>query len=632
MSDPGGVASGSPRLVRRARPTPTALLAAAGAIVAASGPLLVGGDRIDPLDKGLSTLPGAGLAIAAAVVGYLAMTRFRAGPLATAGSTLVVVSVPGAFFFVTGGADPLSMTGILSMSSLVFLVSWAIGPARHRAVFLGAGLVTLWLFAREVLDPVSQSEAFTSSVPPTVPIPGLAFVVDGAGLDFTASGVVSLFFGAGYIVLAEWFDRRGWNGASIAPAAAGLTAVAAGLSFLAMDFELAASGFVMVGVGAVLAVYGGRRARRVTTRVGAVAVSVGLLLFVVDMVESLQAAGIALIVVGSAVVAAAWFAQKPLAEGDEVEASSQRLSTRPDPQAAVAVAAGAAALVFLGVLAVGADSLGDSRVSGTVLCALLLAAGVTALARGGQGALGSAGSVAALTAVPALVVFASLDLDSDELLSAVVVLAVSTAAWAGTWFWSKRTVFAGAAVFAGWILVLELVEEAVSFLVSSDGLFAWILFGFFRPEGRLREWPDPSVLGLLTLAVAVACLVAAGVAERRGLVGPVTALAPPTVVCSVVGILLLVDDLDQIGSGVLLAAVGSVIAVQAARGIRRASAWAGIGLVVVGTNLVITEFVDSATSVGLVSVVVGAVLVAAAHGLAGAVSEPDELQPEARSV
>jgi hypothetical protein len=127
---------------------------------------------------------------------------------------------------------------------------------------------------------------------------------DPGGASPTTVGVISVLFGAGYLVGARLADRRGMAGAGIPLAFAGHIALPVGLLFLSGDLEALGTGLAFVVVGALVVWSGALGARRATTVIGAAEIFLGIVLVVGDLMEdsSATSAGVALFVVGGVVV------------------------------------------------------------------------------------------------------------------------------------------------------------------------------------------------------------------------------------------------------------------------------------------------------------------------------------------
>ncbi|HET6663935.1 MAG TPA: hypothetical protein VFG94_06740, partial [Acidimicrobiales bacterium] len=178
-------------------------------------------------------VPGIVLCLVVAAVGYALLHQYGESPAATAGVTAIALAVPPLFYFLTfdvDGVPPWSAEGILALSALVWLVSYVIGPPRGRPLLLGAGLVAAVLLAFELTEePFSAGfdTAFVDESPfaPDEPFPGdEEFTGQSDEPDPTTLGIISLAFGATYLVAARLLDRRGFTGTATPFVVASLTA------------------------------------------------------------------------------------------------------------------------------------------------------------------------------------------------------------------------------------------------------------------------------------------------------------------------------------------------------------------------------------------------------------------------
>ena len=81
------------------------------------------------------------------VVAGLLLPPTVEGPLATAGAVAATFGVPPLLFFVTfdeGSFPPYSTDAILFLSTAAWAIGYLVGPARSRALFLGAAGIGLW--------------------------------------------------------------------------------------------------------------------------------------------------------------------------------------------------------------------------------------------------------------------------------------------------------------------------------------------------------------------------------------------------------------------------------------------------------------------------------------------------------
>jgi hypothetical protein len=272
---------------RRAEPRLWISLAGAGCALAVAGVVIISGDA-QVGDEGFSDgsrVPGIILCLAVAAVGYVLLHLFAESPAATAGVTAIALAVPPLFYFLTfdgDGVPPWSAEGILALSALVWLVSYVIGPARGRPLLLGAGLFAVVLLAFQFAEEPFSSGFETTFVDespfaPGEPLPGgepfpgdEQFAGQSDEPDPTTLGIISLVFGAAYLVAARLLDRRGFAGTATPFVVAYLAAIAAGIAFLGEDIEAAGAGAASIVAGLVVAWLGARSGRRASTVIGAV--------------------------------------------------------------------------------------------------------------------------------------------------------------------------------------------------------------------------------------------------------------------------------------------------------------------------------------------------------------------------
>jgi hypothetical protein len=308
---------------RRAEPRLWISLAGAGCALAVSGVVIISGDA-QVGEEGFSDgsrVPGIILCLAVAAVGYALLHWFAETPAATAGVTAIALAVPPFFYFLTfdaDGAPPWSAEAILALSTVVWLVSYTMGPARGRPLLLGAGLVAIVLLAFQFLEepfstgfettfvdesPFAPDEPF----PGEEPFPGDEFTTQGDEPDRTTLGIISLVFGVAYLVAARLLDQRGFAGTATPFVVVSLAAIPAGIAFLGEDLEAAGAGAAAIVAGLAVAWFGARSGRRASTVIGAGGVALGVVLIIADAMEdsSPMSIGIALLVAGGSVALAA---------------------------------------------------------------------------------------------------------------------------------------------------------------------------------------------------------------------------------------------------------------------------------------------------------------------------------------
>ena len=326
-----------------------------------------------------------------------------------------------------------------------------------------------------------------------------------------------------------------------------------------------------------------------------------------------------------------------------------RAARRAEPRASIAVAGAGCVLAVIGVLIVSGDTgVGDSgelnRWPGVILSAAVVALGWFVLANVRTGAVATGGAVAAALGVPPLMFFLTFDQEGLPPYSTEAILGVSTAAWLGAHLWGPgrgRPFFLGAGLLGLWALVLEVTEGVFD---APWGLLGggWVAYSPTTEDGMLIEEgmgdasamtaPDLMTMGMLTLVLGVAYLVIARVLDGSGHHGTATPFAAATLPLLVTAPLLLADDLDTAGTGLLLAAIGAALALNAAASLRRLTTWAGGALVALGVAVFLTEMTDDATVGGMLFLAAGIALVFAGHAYAAARNEPDEMAVTAVAV
>jgi hypothetical protein len=330
---------------RRAEPRLWISLAGAGCALAVAGVVIISGDA-QVGEEGFSDgsrLPGIILCLVVAAGGYALLHWFAETPAATAGVTAIALAVPPFFYFLTFDADgtpPWSAEGILALSALAWLVSYVMGPARGRPLLLGAGLVAVVLLAFQFAEePFSAGFEATfvdeSPFAPEEPFPGDGQVTsEGEEPDPTTLGIISLVFGAAYLVAARLLDRRGFAGTATPFVVASLAAIPAGIAFLGDDLEAAGAGAAAIVAGLVVAWLGARSGRRASTVIGAGGMALGIVLIIADAMEesSPTSIGIALLVAGGAVALGAQILHMQTGESPQM-APGPSVFGRPGPPA-----------------------------------------------------------------------------------------------------------------------------------------------------------------------------------------------------------------------------------------------------------------------------------------------------------
>jgi hypothetical protein len=268
--------------------------------------------------SGDPTAPGVGfdgaLAIAALVVGFRAP-----GPLRSAGVTILVLTVPIIWFFAlfgSGGGGRSELRALYLLSLVTYLVLYAIGWTRGRAILLAAALVFLagWI-SFEVAGNNASVVPFQNQVSTPFSLPATSSSGSGTGSSLDTSGTLNLdttnesddssttalviglvFLGAGALL-----DRRKLAGAATPFIAVGAIEALAGAVALGGSKGTLAGGLLAAAAGIVVGVVGAMGdGRRASTWIGVLAIFGGLVAVLVDIAPN-SAAGVGGIALGFAI-------------------------------------------------------------------------------------------------------------------------------------------------------------------------------------------------------------------------------------------------------------------------------------------------------------------------------------------
>lgn len=267
------------------------------------------------------------------------------------------------------------------------------------------------------------------------------------------------------------------------------------------------------------------------------------------------------------------------------------------PTTSIAIAGAGCALGILGVLVVAGDTgldetSGDfNKVPGIVLSALVVAAGFFVLASARRGAIATAGTVAAALGVPAFMFFLTFDQDTLPPSSTEGILIVSTGVWLAAYAVGPgrgRPFFLGSGLIGFWLTVLQVTENV--FDAPFDGLgfpFGGSSSSSFESTGQVIDPStgaivdsggeiidsggdfsgdgfDTATIGMLSLGLGVAFLLAGRWLDRTGRHGAATPFALAALPCLFVGVLGLAPDLEAAGSGLLMVVIGLGLAYHGA--------------------------------------------------------------------
>lgn len=358
-----------------------------------------------------------------------------------------------------------------------------------------------------------------------------------------------------------------------------------------------------------------------------------------------------------------------LARPAPLDGLGPRALRRMTPRVGVTLAGTGGFIAVAGALGIGGDQLttddGDiQRIPGVLISLAIIAVGLLALRAVRTGPLATAASIAVAVGIPALLVFTTVDDADFPPFSFDAVLLLSTLAWAVAYAVGpargRMVMLTLALVFAP-IFVMEQVEE-ISGVPEAVGAGLSQMFGggaemsesyTFDEEGNVvfddgfeaegdefdfegaaePDFPDPTNLGAIALVFGVVYLVGSHLLSRREYLGVGTPLASVGAFSTLAGLAFLSDDLQEIGTGVLLVVIGLAVIAIGASAARRFTTWFGGLFVGQGVLVLVTKALGDDASMltaSLVFLLIGLVVVFAAHLLSAALAEAPE-EDEARS-
>lgn len=265
---------------------------------------------------------------------------------------------------------------------------------------------------------------------------------------------------------------------------------------------------------------------------------------------------------------------------------------RPEPRLRTALAGLGGLIVAVGIAVVAAPER-DPRGALIAISAVVLAAAVAVrlLVRSEQARAAATGAAAA--AIPTFAISVTVSDGSSDTLTYLLLFALYAAAWALPGF-RGRNLFLGLAA-------LSLVGALGSLTESgSDGGVV---------PGAITN--NVGTQGAIYLLAGGAFLGAAWWLDRRRFRGAGTAMAASGSIASLVGTVLVVDDLGNTSGPLLMVLVGSLVCVVGSHGSRRGTTWWGAALTSVGTVafLVSTFEPTSKGAVGATVLAAGLLLV-----------------------
>lgn len=313
-----------------------------------------------------------------------------------------------------------------------------------------------------------------------------------------------------------------------------------------------------------------------------------------------------------------------------------RADARGRPRVGTTAAAAGAFVAFSGAMtlafdASGTDDGGVSTTPGTLISLAVVIAGYVLVATQREGPIATAGVVAFAIALPFFVGYATFEESSFQPLDVGTVLGLSTVGWAAAYAVGPsrgRPFLLGAALLGAWLFVLDQVTDVLS---SPFELAGALVFSTFDPVDELGGpglgTPDPTEIATVCAVVAAIYLVGSHLLDRRGLVGAATPMVAVGHAAAIVAVLSYIDDLQEIGTGLLAVGIGVFLLYRGAATERRGTTWLGGIYVAVGVQSVTTGLTDSATTGGVLLIGFGAALVVLAAFFVHTADEPDDAEP-----
>jgi hypothetical protein len=338
-----------PRGERRAEPRLAIAVAGAGCALAVLGALIISIDSLDGDGDGLNRWPGVLLSLALVIAGMVALSKAPDTSIGTAGVVAAASGVPAFMVFATlseTDLPPYDTTAVLVISTVAWLVAWAVGPGRGHLFFLGAGLLGAWWSALELIEGLLSapftivggfvdafSEPFAPGADPFDPgfdgTFGPGSFVEPSVPDATTVGLISLLFGVAYLVVGRRMDRAGRFGVGTPFAVATLPCLALAVTSLADDLDVGGTGALLIALGTLLAWHGATVGRRLTTWVGGAGVAIGVATLLSDVSDSAIVIGMLYLAAGIGTVAVAHAVGQALSEPAETVPGPSVLRSGP---------------------------------------------------------------------------------------------------------------------------------------------------------------------------------------------------------------------------------------------------------------------------------------------------------------
>lgn len=274
-----------PDAVHRPQPDVTIALAGIGGAVAATGLLLIATD-ITTLN-GVADARAKLTALSILLLGVVYTIRFRVTRQRELRSSAVGAGVVGIFGLAVGIAfTTSSQTFALALLAVLYGAAWVLPGLRGRPLLLGLAALAL-VTAVSSLAGGDQVDVALG-------------VRTNSGS--TGQSIAFLLAGASVLAVVLLLDRTGYHGVATSVLVAGLIATVFGAIQVVGNLDSAGGSFLLALVGIVVCIVGTHGARRASVWLGAAIASLGVVAFVVALVEPGSVSAASATLLGSAAV------------------------------------------------------------------------------------------------------------------------------------------------------------------------------------------------------------------------------------------------------------------------------------------------------------------------------------------
>jgi hypothetical protein len=251
------------------------------------------------------------------IAAALVLGAWGSGPLRSAGTTALVLTIPLLWLFALfgdGNGGRSDVRGVLLLSLATYAALYLFGWTKGRGIFLGAALVALVYWLGFEVAGTGDNGVFSG----TFSSDTAQSASDVNTTSDAAAGVV-MMLGIAYLVAGGVLDRRRLAGVATPFLAVGAWAAIVGGVALGATQSVLLAGVVAVLIGAAVGVIGAAgHVRRGTTWFGVLVVFGGLVAVLVDVAPD-DEAGVGAIALLIAVVcgALAWWLARALGEPED---------------------------------------------------------------------------------------------------------------------------------------------------------------------------------------------------------------------------------------------------------------------------------------------------------------------------